>query len=752
MNLAPEKQEKLLSAAVREFTERPYNEASINRIVREAGIPRGSFYMYFRDKEDLFHYLMEESINEMLMVFEEVLHSQGGDIFAALPAMYDHLRSRRSADRSLGGMGMMSAIVNRNDGLQKGGLLEFLDPDRILKRMKDCVNPDLLDLREPEDLNCILRMLIVLIVPIMYNGIRPEPDPEDRESCSTHWRSCGGAWGQRPTPHSVHKGVVYMKELMKETQAGQTVPTSETEPKKKIGFPKSKKAKKWMKIAAAAAVIAALAAGCMARASKKANAYLGGSYLVAQATRQDLTLSVTGTATLKPADSYNVTTLISGEIENAPFELGDLVNKGDLLFALNSSDAQNNVDRAEISVAQAKMAYQQAKEALNPVASISGTIQELYVHNGDSVNAGAQIAKITSSMDLSIDFLFPYASPTDFYAGQAATVYIGNYDAPVSGTVDSVSNSTSITSNGLSAVSVRVKLANPGAVSDSFTASARIGNYASYGQTPINLGGATIVYAGASGTIQGLNKLAGSTVKQGETLCTVESEGARDQIKNAKLNLENAQLAASMAADSLDDYNITSQITGTVIEKNFKAGDKVEGMNSGSLAVVYDMSYLKLEMAVDELDISKVEAGQSVTITADAVEGQTFTGVVDNVSINGTTAGGATSYPVTILIKDYGDLKPGMNVSATIEGDRVPNALCIPVDAVNRGNTVTVPGPGAMNADNTAVADVSKLETREVTLGKSDGDFIEVTGGLEEGDTVLIPNQSSNMMAEMMGM
>ena len=124
---------------------------------------------------------MEEIINDMLMVFEEVLRSQGGDIFAALPAMYDHLQSRRSADRSLGGMGMMSAIVNRNDGLQKGGLLEFLDPDHILKRMEGCVNPDLLDLREPEDLNCILRMLIVLIVPIMYNGIRPETDPEDRE-------------------------------------------------------------------------------------------------------------------------------------------------------------------------------------------------------------------------------------------------------------------------------------------------------------------------------------------------------------------------------------------------------------------------------------------------------------------------------------------------------------------------------------------------------------------------------------------
>lgn len=543
-----------------------------------------------------------------------------------------------------------------------------------------------------------------------------------------------------------------MEELMKETKAGQTVPTSETEPKKKFGFPKSKKAKKWMKIAAAAVVIAALAAGCMARASKKANAYLGGSYLVAQATRQDLTLSVTGTATLKPADSYNVTTLLSGTIEDAPFEEDDQVEKGDLLFAMDSSDAQNRVNQASISVSQAKIAYQQASEAANPTATISGTINELYVHNGDSVSVGSPIAKLISSRDLTVDFLFPYAKPTDFYVGQPASVYVGNFDAPVDGTVESVSNETTLTSNGMNSVSVRVKITNPGGISDAYTASARIGAYASYGQTSINMGGSTTVYASGSGTIQNLSKLAGSTVKQGEVLCTVSSETVRDQLQNARLNLQNAELAASMAADSLDDYNITSQITGRVIEKNFKAGDKVEGMNSGSLAVIYDMSYLKLELAVDELDIGKVAVGQSVSITADALEGQTFTGVVDKVSINGTTSGGATSYPVTIVIENYGELKPGMNVSATIQGDQIPNALCIPVDAVNRGNTVTVPGPGAMNADNTAVADISKLETREVTLGKSDGDYIEVTGGLEEGDTVLIANQSSSMMNMVMGM
>ena len=57
-----------------------------------------------------------------------------------------------------------------------------------------------------------------------------------------------------------------------------------------------------------------------------------------------------------------------------------------------------------------------------------------------------------------------------------------------------------------------------------------------------------------------------------------------------------------------------------------------------------------------------------------------------------------------------------MNVSAQIIGEVVPNALCIPVDAVERGNTVTVPGPGALSEDGLSVVDVTKLETKEVTL------------------------------------
>ena len=544
-------------------------------------------------------------------------------------------------------------------------------------------------------------------------------------------------------------------EWMNEAPAETSGTPESGEPEKKRRFSlknwDSRKKKRWLKILIPLAVVIAIVAGCVSSLTKNVNSQLSGSYLVASAQRQDLTVSVSGTATLQPADSYNVTTLLSGDIVSAPFEEGDLVTKDTLLYAMDSSDAQDSMDRAQISVQQAQLSYQQAQEALHPTATLSGTISEVYVHNGDSVNAGTELARIVASTELSIDFLFPFAAPTDFYVGQTATVFVDGYAGSQAGTVTSVSNSTAITSNGKPSVSVRVRLNNPGAVSDAYTASAVIGNYTSYGQAAVSMPASSVVYASGSGTVNGFAKLAGSTVSKGEVLCTVESETIRDQIENARLNLQSAQLSAGTASDTVDDYNIKSPIAGTVIEKSFKAGDKVDGASSGTLAVIYDLSYLKLEMAVAELDIGKVEVGQRVEITADALEGQTFEGVVDKVSINGTTANSFTNYPVTVVIEDYGDLKPGMNVSAQIIGEEIPNALCIPVDAVDRGNTVTVPGPGALNDAGTAVVDVTKLETREVTLGRNDDEYIEVTGGLEEGDIVLINNQASTLMDLMMG-
>ena len=523
--------------------------------------------------------------------------------------------------------------------------------------------------------------------------------------------------------------------------------------KKQKKFPwfQGKKGKRRLQLLVVLVVVACIVAGCVAGTRSKLKNQLGGSYLVNEVSRQDLTISVSESSTLEPADSYHVTTMVTGEVEDAPFEEWDLVEKGTPLYHLDSGDVQSSVDRAGLSVQQAQLNLRQAQEALHPTATISGIVREVLVHNGDSVQPGTELARLTSSNDISIDFLFPYVAPSEFWVGQSATVFINGMAGTTPGVVTNVSESTTITDNSKEASAVRVSIQNPGVVTDTMTASAVVGSYSSYGDAPVTMSGNSVVYASGSGVVSGLTKLPGSTVEAGEVLCTIESDSTRNQLENAKLNLESSKLSADSSANALDDYNITSPIAGTVIEKNFKTGDKVEGAASGDLAVIFDLSYLKLEMAVHELDIGKVKEGQQVRITADALEGQEFTGVVEKVGINGTQSGGATSYPVTIRIDEYGELRPGMTVSATILGDRMDNVLCIPVDAVSRGNTILVPGPGAMSEDGTKVIDPSKVESREVKLGRSNDMYIEVLEGLEEGDIVLTENQASSMMDMMMG-
>ena len=180
LNLPEDKQNRLMDAASREFSAKPYNEASINKIIQEAGIPRGSFYMYFQDKEELFRYLVHGYMEQLLMVLEESLLRESGDVFAALRALFDSVWEKRG-EQSLGGMGAMSAIISRNGGMQRGALLDLLDSGQALERLRQSVNPELLDLRREEDLDDLLAVLLSVAGPLLYAGIEAGDAPGYRE-------------------------------------------------------------------------------------------------------------------------------------------------------------------------------------------------------------------------------------------------------------------------------------------------------------------------------------------------------------------------------------------------------------------------------------------------------------------------------------------------------------------------------------------------------------------------------------------
>lgn len=503
-----------------------------------------------------------------------------------------------------------------------------------------------------------------------------------------------------------------------------------------------KKGRRWLVLCVLAVAVIGGGTAFLSRTRAKA-AKAETIYTTASVEKRSITNALTGSGTLQPADSYTVTTLVSGEVLSDTFEEGDIVEKDQLLYTIDSSDVSTTETQAQTN-------YTQALKAKYPTADISGTVSEVYVSNGDAVSAGTELCRISASNDLTIDFQFSYAKDGDFYVGQPAKIYLNGYAGYIDGTVAQIGSSSVANGTGMKMTTVRVKAANPGLVSGDCTASAVVGNYTSYGQTTVKVGTGSTITASASGKVSGLTLMPGDSVSSGQRICTITGDSVDNQLKNAKASLENAQ-------DRLDDYMVTSPITGTVVEKTVKAGDNVgTGSNSNNtLCIIYDLTYLEMTLNIDELDIDNVEVGQTVNVTSDAKEGQTFTGVVTKVSVVGTTSGGTTTYPVTVRIDDTDGLRPGMNVDAEIVLSSADGVLAIPSLAVNRGDTVLV------TSDSPSAANALEQEAPEgyayvqVTTGVSDDSYIEITSGLQEGDTVAYLRTASSgsdmMMSGMPG-
>ena len=528
-------------------------------------------------------------------------------------------------------------------------------------------------------------------------------------------------------------------------ESTQTPAAPETEPSPLWTGPK--KRRKWIKRVLVIAAVLALLFWIVVRPMLGGTVAVSGAYQTAQVQRQDLTVSVSGSGTVTPIESYQVSALVTGEILESPFEDGDQVEQDQLLYRIDPGSAQTALQQAQLSVQQAQMNYDTLASSLQVKAIGGGVVQTLHVQEGDLVSAGTAIADITDTSTMTLTVPFQAGDAAHISAGQTAQVTLSGTLETLTGTVESVAPADQVGNGGALVRQVKIRLANPGALTETTSATARVGTYACASGGTLSPRLRQTITAAASGEITSLNVSVGSRVSAGTVLAAIGGESAENSLADAALAVQNAQLSLQSAQEALDSYTITSPISGTVIEKNLKAGDQLNGGDSGAMAVIYDLSQLELQMDVSELDIGQIQPGQTVEITAEALPGQTFTGVVEKVSVNGTTTDGFTTYPVTILLSEYGDLNPGMNVSADIIVERSENALCVPAEAVNSDGTVLVAGEGAFAEDGVTIADPSKIESRPVTLGRGSQDFVEITSGLEEGETVLLPIQSQSGMA-----
>src|SRR5699024_2581867 len=99
-NLPVEKKEVLVEAGEKEFSRVPLFEASIANIVKDAGIPRGSFYQYFDDKEDLYFYILKQYAAEKRIQLIALLEKHDGNIVEAISDLYIAILNRIEEDAS----------------------------------------------------------------------------------------------------------------------------------------------------------------------------------------------------------------------------------------------------------------------------------------------------------------------------------------------------------------------------------------------------------------------------------------------------------------------------------------------------------------------------------------------------------------------------------------------------------------------------------------------------------------------------
>ncbi len=473
-----------------------------------------------------------------------------------------------------------------------------------------------------------------------------------------------------------------------------------------------------------------------------------GQVQTAAVDRGSIIRTLTGTGTLAPIEQFKITPLVTGKVLECTFEEGAQVEKGQLLYRIDPSEAQKSIEQAQLSLRQAQLSSSQQAEELEGLrvkAEQSGVVTEVFVKAGDKVDAGAKLAAVRNSADMLLTIPFNADDAARFAVGQTAKVTVSGSFETITGTVKEVDVAETVGAGFQVTRNVTITVPNPGALSPAASGTAQIDGTAGNSGAAFTYSAESLIHAGVSGRVEQLNLKKGASVAAGEVVARLSSTALRSQKENNSIAVQQAQVSLKNAEAGLEHYNITAPISGTVVTREVKAGDSLgSGSGTSSMAVIYDLSALIFTIPLDELDVSKVAVGQPVEVRVDALEGRAFQGTVTRISMAGSTDKGKTAYPVTVKIDaPPRELLPGMNVNASIVVAKADDVLTVPITAVQFGDVVFVRNKAGESAPREDMGAPEGFHSVNVETGISDGTNVEIKSGLQEGDEVHLPAEAA---------
>lgn len=248
-------------------------------------------------------------------------------------------------------------------------------------------------------------------------------------------------------------------------------------------------------------------------------------------------------------------------------------------------------------------------------------------------------------------------------------------------------------------------------------------------------------------------------------------EAAKQTVIGAQFTVKTQEAGLKEAKKNLTRTEIFAPVSGIVSRLNVEKGERVVGtsqMAGTEMMRIANLNDMEVSVDVNENDIVKVSIGDTVEVEVDAYNSRKFKGMVTEIANSATTSSATTSDQVTnfvvkirILRSSYADLekafgkkrsvfRPGMSASVEIQTEHAENVIALPIEAVTTRNK--------NDLDSTSVASKSKrkvekskedvevvfvcgadnkLSIRQVKTGVQDDKVIEIVSGLKEGDEVV---------------
>lgn len=464
--------------------------------------------------------------------------------------------------------------------------------------------------------------------------------------------------------------------------------------------------------------------------------------------------SVTGSGVTKAKDAVSLTLPAAGTVLDVFVVEGDLVQEGDLLYRIDSTDAVEAVQKAQDAVDDYQKqidTVQGSIEKLVISAPFSGKLTDITtLMTGNDISAGTKLATLVDDSTMLLTLYFSYAYERDIFVGQAATVSVPSTMADFPGTVDAIHKVEYVSPEGGTFLEVDIRLNNPGAFTEGTAASAVLksasgGDIYPYASGSMQYAQKTDVLAETSGEILTINLRNYQRVSAGQLLMQISDENCAQQLAALRTEMRAAEETLSEARERLSSFRAVAPMSGTVLQCSLTPGSTGE---AGQTAVsIADVSTMCVEAQIDEMNVAFAQPGMTCDIIQWGRDGeQHFVGTVESVSMEGKHENGVSFFPATITVDNTnGLLLSGMYVDYSIAASQSENCLIVPVQAVKYTEAGTCLFVRAETApENTIDTEAMGLDVPEgfyaipVTVGLSDNTSAEIVSGVEDGMEVFV--------------